>query len=80
MKVWFITKFESRLALVNIIIIVFELLYLDFNRARGANMSIITVSCVNLPKMKCEGELGRYSYIVNLVSTEHLQCIKSHGS
>lgn len=66
--------------MVNIIIMVFEVLYLDFIRARGANTSIITLRYVNLPKMKCEGEFDCYSYICHLVGAEHLQCIESHGS
>jgi len=74
------TKFDSRLALVNKIFIVFEVLYLDIIKVRGASMWIITLSYVNLPKMKCEGELDCYSYIFNLARTEHLQCIKSHGN
>lgn len=73
-------KIEKQISIVNIIIIAFEVLYLDFIRARGANMWIVTLSYVNPPKMKCEGELDCDSYTFNQVKTEHSQCIQSHSS
>lgn len=73
-------KTQKQISIVNIIIIAFEVLYLDFIRARGENMWIITLISVNTPKMKCEGELDCYSYTFNQVRTEHSQCVESHSS
>lgn len=70
-------KIQKRISIVSIIIIAFEVLYVDFIRARGENMWIITLIYVNTPKMKCEGELDCYSYTFNQVRTEHSQCIQS---